>query len=67
MGMVKRVLNKLFGDDYDPWKVEEWHGTPEERAELEAYAEQYRMTTDETVTMSAGTPWQVTTKKKHPK
>ena len=57
MGRVKRILNGLFGDDYDPWKVEQWYGTQEERNRLEAYAEQYRMTTDETVTMSARAPW----------
>ena len=59
-GIIRQIgtfVSGLFVDDYDPWKVEEWRGTPKERARLNKYLNDYRMTADEVVSMKSGPPF----------
>lgn len=44
-------------DDYDPWKVEEWRGTQEEKDRLNKYLDDYRITADEVVSMKSQRPF----------
>jgi hypothetical protein len=52
----KQFVSGLFYE-YDPWKVSEWRGTPEERDRLNKYLDDYRMTADEVVSMKSQRPF----------
>lgn len=58
-GIIRR-LGEFVGGlfyDYDPWKVKEWRGTPEERARLNEYLDGWRITADEVESMKSQRPF----------
>jgi len=58
-GIIRRLGEFVGGlfDNYDPWKVEEWRGTQEEKDRLNKYLDDYRITADEVVSMKSQRPF----------
>ena len=56
-GKLKAIVDKVFGEKYDPFDPKQCASTPEDAERFKEYMDRYLMTHEEAVTMSARAPF----------